>query len=125
MAPLLAVLVLLQAEPTKDTLDVVKERVAKKEAVLVDVRELSEWKEGRVDGALFVPLSWLLEDSAQEGFAARLEEKVPKKPIVYLYCRSGNRSRNAAEILAKQGYDARSLKPGFKELVAAGFAWSK
>ena len=111
----------LQAEPTKDSLDVVKERLAKKEAVLVDVREEREWKEGHVEGALFVPLSWLKEASAKDDFAARAEEKLPKKKIVYTYCRSGNRSRTAADVLLKLGYDVRALKPGFTELVEAGF----
>ena len=118
---LLTLVLLLAQEPTTDSLDTVKERLAKKEAVLVDVREAKEWKEGHVAGALFVPLSWLKSESAKEGFGKAIEDKVPKKPIVYLYCRAGARSLDAAGILAKQGYDARSLKPGFDALVEAGF----
>src|SRR5262245_5389451 len=108
---ILLTLALLLQESTKDTLDTVKERLAKKEAVLVDVGEESEWKEGHVSGAVFVPLSWLRDASAQD-----VEAKLPKKPIVYLYCRSGRRSLTAADILAKKGYDARSLKPGYSDL---------
>lgn len=116
MIMLLTLLLLLAQESTKDSLDTVKERLAKKEAVLVDVREEKEWKEGHVDGAIFVPLSWLRDAKPEE-----VEARLPKKPIVYLYCRSGNRSLVAAGILGKQGYDARSLRPGFAALVEAGF----
>jgi rhodanese-related sulfurtransferase len=121
MMLILALLVAVQAENTNDSLDVVKQRLAKKEAVLVDVREESEWKAGHVEGALFLPLSWLKAESAREGFAGKAEEKVPKKPIVYTYCRSGNRSRTAADMLGKLGYDVRALKPGYQALVDAGF----
>jgi len=45
------------ADHTKDTLPTVKKNVEDKKAVLVDVREQSEWDEGHVAGAVFLPLS--------------------------------------------------------------------
>jgi predicted sulfurtransferase len=47
------------AEHTKDSLKVIKENVDAKIAVLIDVREKSEWDKGHVEGAVFLPLSEL------------------------------------------------------------------
>lgn len=112
-------------EHTRDTLDAVKAAMAKNEAVFLDVREKKEWDEGHLDGAMFLPLSWLREESTGDQFADRLAERVPKKKILYLYCRSGRRVLAAASILRKQGYDARPLKAGFEQLRQAGFSVEK
>ena len=128
MVRILAALVLLVQDPvehTRDTLETVKTAMAKKEAILVDVRERSEWDEGHIEGALFLPLSWLREESKGEQFAERLGEKVPAKKILYVYCRSGRRVLTAAGILRKQGYDVRPLKAGFEALREAGFTPAK
>jgi rhodanese-related sulfurtransferase len=109
-------------EYTQDTLDQVKAAMAKKDAVLVDVREQTEWDKGHIEGALFVPLSWLREESKGDSFAERLKEKLPPKKLLYVHCRSGGRARIAAGLLRKQGYDARPLKAGFEELRQAGFS---
>ena len=101
-------------------LDQVKAAMAKKDAVIVDCREKSEWDEGHLDGALLLPLSWLRDESKGDQFAEKLAGKVPKK-ILYLHCRSGRRVLAAAAILRKQGYDARPLKAGFEDLKQAGF----
>ena len=111
-------------EHTKDTLDQVKAAMAKKDAVIVDCREKSEWDEGHLDGALFVPLSWLREESKGDKFADKLGEKLPKK-ILYIHCKSGKRALTAASMLRKQGYDARALKAGFDDLRQAGFTVAK
>jgi phage shock protein E len=112
-------------EHTKDSLESIKAAMAKKDAVLVDVREQREWDEGHLDGALLVPLSWLREESKGDKFAERLGEKLPAKKILYVHCRSGGRALTAAGILRKQGYDARPLKAGFDELRKAGFSLAK
>jgi rhodanese-related sulfurtransferase len=112
-------------EHTKDSLDLVKAAMANKDAVLVDVREKSEWDDGHVDGALLVPLSWLREESKGDKFADRLAEKLPAKKILYVHCRSGKRALTAASMLRKQGYDARPLKAGFDDLRQAGFSVAK
>ena len=104
-------------EHTKDSLQTVKERVAEKKAVLVDVRELVEWNAGHIEGAVHLP--WReLQDKLDE---KALREKLPKGTIVYTYCMVGYRSLKAGQIVAKFGYDVRPLKPGYKELLEAGF----
>ncbi len=107
----------LELEHTKDSLERVKELVDQKKAVLVDVRELVEWDAGHVKGAVFLP--WReLQDKFDE---AKLREKLPKDAIIYTYCAVGYRSLRAGKIIAKYQYEVRPLKPGYEELVQAGF----
>jgi rhodanese-related sulfurtransferase len=104
-------------EHTKDSLEKVKELVDEKKAILVDVRELIEWDAGHVEGAVLVP--WReLQDKFDE---AKLREKLPKDTIIYTYCAVGYRSIRAGKIIAKYQYEVRPLKPGYEELVKAGF----
>ncbi|MNC96941.1 hypothetical protein D3C83_144460 [compost metagenome] len=44
-----------------------------------------------------------------------------KGKIVYCHCGSGVRCLKAADELKKLGYDVRPLKPGYKDLLKAGF----
>ncbi|NDH60697.1 MAG: rhodanese-like domain-containing protein, partial [Alphaproteobacteria bacterium] len=104
------------ADHTKDSLDMVKQATAAGKAVLVDVREEEEWVEGHVVGAKLLPLSQL-----EKGIPAdQLTKTLPKEKIVYVHCQAGGRCKEAADILAKRGYDVRALKPGFPALEKAG-----
>ncbi|MCY3005020.1 MAG: rhodanese-like domain-containing protein [Planctomycetota bacterium] len=108
-------------EHTKDSLASVKEKIADKKAVLVDVRDLVEWNAGHVQGAILLP--WRdLQDKLTE---AQVKEKLPKEKIIYTHCAVGYRSLRAAKILKKYGYEVRALKPGYDELVKAGFTSEK
>ena len=109
------------AEHTKDSLKVVKENVDAKKGVLTDVRDKSEWDKGHVEGAVYLPLTEL-----QAGVDPKvLAEKLPKGKIVYTHCVVGKRSLAAGNILEKLGYDVRPLKPGYEELLQAGFKKAK
>jgi phage shock protein E len=106
---------------TTDSLETVKENIAAKKAVLVDVRSIEEWKKGYVEGALFVPVDSLRKYSLDaEKLAKTLPAKQEKK-ILYTYCVVGMRSKAAGNILQEQGYEVRPLKPGYEELLKAGF----
>jgi rhodanese-related sulfurtransferase len=99
---------------------VVKKAVADDKAVLLDVREKSEWENGHLKDAKLLPLSAL-----QAGAGATAEDVAkiaPKDKIVYLHCGSGVRCLKAADALKKLGYDVRPLKPGYMDLLKAGFA---
>lgn len=104
------------AEHAKDTLETVKKNVAQEKAVLIDVREPGEWKAGHIEGAQSLPLSEL-----EEADAAAIRKQLPKNKIIYVHCLSGMRSLAAAEVLAPHGFDNRPLKPGYRELLKAGF----
>jgi NADPH-dependent 2,4-dienoyl-CoA reductase/sulfur reductase-like enzyme/rhodanese-related sulfurtransferase len=73
--------------------DKVRELVERK-AFIVDVREPYEYENGHLIGAINIPLS---------GFRERMKE-IPKEQPVYLHCRTGQRSYNAAMILLNSGY---------------------
>jgi phage shock protein E len=105
------------AEHTKDALSTVKENMATKKAVLVDVRDQDEWDRGHIVGASLSPLSKLRDAKGLEEALKQL----PKDRILYTHCAIGVRSVHAAEILKKHGYDVRPLKPGYLDLVKAGF----
>ena len=108
-------------EHTKDSLETINERVKEEKAILVDVRELVEWNAGHVQGAVLLP--WReMQDKPDE---RKIREILPKDIIVYTYCAVGYRSLRAGKLLAKHGYDVRPLKPGYDELVKAGFKSEK
>ncbi|QES46568.1 sulfurtransferase [Streptomyces venezuelae] len=82
------------------------------EAVLLDVREMPEWKAGHAPGAVHAPLTGLLAGAALPADAAG-------KPLVVI-CRSGHRSRQAAKLLAERGEQAVDVKGGMNAWAAAG-----
>ena len=64
-------------------------------AVLLDVRIPQEYREGHIPGSQNVPLQQL--DKVEE-------ETENKDTILYVYCRSGARSRQAVSLLKHMGY---------------------
>ncbi len=110
-----------ELEHTKDTLEEVKKRIEEKKAVLVDVRELVEWNNGHISGAVHLP--WReLQDNFDD---KKIRSKLDKDLIVYTYCEVGYRSLRAGKMLERLNYDIRPLKPGYKDLVNAGFKSEK
>ncbi len=105
------------ATHTRDTLPAVQQAVAAGQAVIVDVREPDEWAAGHVAGARLVPLS-ALERGVDP---AQLAQVLPKDKIIYCHCLVGGRCLAAADILGRLGYDVRPLKPGYPQLIQAGF----
>jgi rhodanese-related sulfurtransferase len=108
--------VCIAVEHTKDTPADVKKALENKSAILIDVREQGEWDEGHLKDARLVPLSKLKKDDVKE-----VVKDLPKDKVLYCHCRSGVRSLQAAEILQKLGYSVKPLKPGYKDLLDAGF----
>lgn len=91
-------------------------RVQAGAAVLVDVREPAEWAEtGVVASAHLLALSDLRGERAQ--WRTFLENNRDKELI--LYCRSGNRSGQAARLLATEGFRVANAG-GLRDWVAAG-----
>ena len=91
--------------------------VAEGQAVLVDVREPSEWAEtGVAAPAVLLPKSEF--DAGLIGEWKDFLAKVGDKQII-LYCRSGRRSAVLATALAEQGHKVANAG-GFKDWQAAG-----
>src|SRR6185503_16690033 len=83
---------------TKDSLDTVKENVKAGKAIVVDVREQSEWDAGHLKAAILLPQSKLKVESE----LAELVKKLPKDKIIYTHCRAGGRALACGDILKKQ-----------------------
>lgn len=75
-----------------------KELMINENAILVDVRSEEEYNEGHIDGALLLPVDNINEDSASEVIES-------KDSTVIVYCRSGNRSSQALQILNDLRYE--------------------
>ncbi len=89
--------------------------------VLVDVREKSEWERGHIKDCVLLPLSDLRDGISEN----KLKEKLPEKKILYAYCVVGKRAVTAGGILEKADYEVRPLKPGYKDILKAGFENAK
>lgn len=70
-------------------------RLVEAGAQLVDVRTPAEFADGHLDGAVNIPVQEL---------ERRMAELGPKDRPVVVYCRSGNRSGRAANMLKTAGY---------------------
>ena len=104
-------------EHTQDSLDTVKQQLADKTAVLLDVREKDEWDKGHLKDAIHLPLS-----SIKQGITAdELAKVAGEDSVIYLHCAAGRRSLEAAKQLTNSGRDLRPLKPGYQDLLNAGF----
>lgn len=71
-------------------------------AVLVDVREVNEWRAGHIPGALHIPLGSLTQ---------RVQELDPTKETIVV-CQSGNRSISGTLILQKHNFTQVSSMAG-------------
>ena len=90
------------------------EYIKNPEVVVLDVRTPTENAQGFIPGTAFNI------DVLADSYTTTALEKLPKDKPVALYCRSGNRSKNAARILAEKGYKVVELGTGFRGWVAAG-----
>jgi rhodanese-related sulfurtransferase len=88
------------------------------QAVIVDVREQSEWDEGHIPNAVHLSRGMVELD---------IEEKVPDpSAMIICHCGGGGRSALAAESLQKMGYkNVRSMAGGLKAWKAAGLPSTK
>ena len=88
--------------------------VADTSYVVLDVRTSAEHAEGYIPGTHFNI------DVLEDSYTDIALKTLPKDKPVALYCRSGNRSKNAARILAENGYQVLELGTGFRGWVSAG-----
>ncbi|MFN4294498.1 MAG: rhodanese-like domain-containing protein [Thermoflexales bacterium] len=84
---------------------------ARKPHTLIDVRTPEEFKSGHIPGAINIDVQVL---------ARRLDD-IPRDRAVVLYCRSGNRSSYAAQMLQRAGYAEVYDLGGIGDWRAAGY----
>ncbi|WP_406174454.1 rhodanese-like domain-containing protein [Streptomyces sp. NBC_00996] len=87
-------------------------RTSASDAVLLDVREKSEWQAGHAPSAVHLPLGSLLAGASLPGAAQG-------RPVVAI-CRGGHRSRQAVKVLAGRGVDVVDVSGGMTAWWQAG-----
>ncbi len=81
---------------------------------LLDVRELHEWQEGHIPGAVHIPRG-SLESQVEQAFPDR------GQPVI-VYCAGGSRSAFAAKTLGELGYEhVTNLAGGYTDWKRNGF----
>lgn len=73
----------------------------------VDVRTVAEYSDGHIAGSLNI-------NALDERFSANADELLDKACPVAVYCKSGRRSRKAAQLLVKKGFKVYNLDKGFE-----------
>ncbi len=95
--------------------DLVDERDAGGDLLILDVREPYEYDAMHIDGSLSVPRG-ILESAVEWGYEETVPELVDaRERRVVVVCRSGNRSLLAAKTMTIMGFqDAVNLKTGLR-----------
>lgn len=105
------------------TVEEAKKMVGKEDVFILDVRSPSEFNSSHIEGAILIPVknsggSNLSPDQLLE---ARIDE-VPKNKKILVYCRSGNRSALASQILVNAGYSqVYNMEGGISAWTDAGY----
>lgn len=100
---------LLLREPAVEEIDEAEAAEMLETPIFVDVRTDDEYALGHLSFSANIPLSLL---------SIKKRQLAPEKPYI-MYCDTGRRSRAAAYLLGKQGYNVLSLRGGF---LGAGLA---
>ncbi len=80
----------ITAEQAKELMD------TETDYIILDARTQEEFDEGHIDGAILIP---------EYEVATRAEKELPDKDqLILVYCRSGRRSKIAAQALVDLGY---------------------
>ena len=69
---------------------------SEKGIILLDVRTQEEYDGGHIKNSVLIPVDKLKEDAG-----SKLKDK---EAVIFVYCRSGNRSTTAANLLIELGY---------------------
>ena len=91
-----------------------KEIIKDSSVIVIDVRTVDEYIEGHI------PDTDLNIDVLKDDFVEIINDKLPKKSTVAIYCRSGNRSKKAATQLSNTGHKVFELSTGIKGWISEG-----
>lgn len=95
-----------------------KEKLEQERGVIIDVRTKEEFEAGHLK----------LTDDQKDFLNGDFHDNVKfldKSKTYYLYCRSGNRSGKAAQMLEQEGFKKVYNVGGYDDLVSAGFESKK
>lgn len=81
---------------SKITSEEAKEEMNNSNVIILDVRTEDEYNSGHIENSVLIPVDDL-ENKAEELL-------VNKEQKILVYCRSGNRSKKAADLLVEMGY---------------------
>jgi len=77
-------------------------KLIENDALIIDVREQSEFEQTHLNNAILVPLSTIS--------AEKIQDINPDNKKILIHCRSGKRSKVAANILLSQNYPGEILE---------------
>lgn len=87
--------------------------IQNEEVQRLDVRTPAEYSEGHIAKTININVM-------DNSFASMADSLLQKDKPIAVYCRSGKRSKKAAEILCKNGYKVFELDKGFNSWQEAG-----
>jgi rhodanese-related sulfurtransferase len=88
--------------PSLDAMELSEKLKADKQAVVLDVRQPEEYREGHIAGSKLIPL----------GELNRRINELPKNKEIICVCASGSRSQSATKFLVGAGFDAFNMNGG-------------
>ena len=91
--------------------DIYKNKISTKDALVFDVRTTEEFNLGHIKGSINI-------DFYDEKLFVKFFKKINKTKPIYIYCRSGNRSKKSSEILKEIGFvKVYDLLGGYKNWI--------
>ena len=91
--------------------DIYKNKISTKDALVFDVRTIEEFNLGHIKGSINI-------DFYDEKLFVKFFQKINKTKPIYIYCRSGNRSKKSSKILKEIGFvKVYDLLGGYKNWI--------
>ena len=91
--------------------DIYKNKISSKDALVFDVRTTEEFNLGHIKGSINI-------DFYDEKLFVDFFQKINKTKPIYIYCRSGNRSKKSSKILKEIGFvKVYDLSGGYKNWI--------
>lgn len=95
----------------------IKQQKQNTEFVILDVRTPAEFQQGHIKNAVLI-------DFRASTFVDRIKE-LDRNKLYLVYCRSGNRSQQAADIMVRLGFlRVINMSGGFNDWVSNGLSYT-
>ena len=105
---------ILEDVTAQEAFDLIQQNKGNPDFLIIDVRTPEEFKDGHIENAILI-------DFYAENFKDELA-RLDREKTFFIYCRSGNRSGQAVDIMAELGFqEVYNLSVGIQEWIAQGF----